>query len=610
MADIRIASQFVLAQDQSSAQFEAAIIAFQPAYRANTATTPVDEARKLSKPSSLSSHATLFTSTTNLAQAPQLSLLRDSFHVLHKFSSSFATSLHVALADKMVTKAAGDFIWAQMIEAFGGSAKLSKRSYDNKQLYAVSMKPADRSVRISPGRTVPLEIDFSKSTRQSIPDIWLKSMDRKWLKRVIDALNAAWMQAPNDFLQAWLVAAEVADSCNTAMFAGERPPGSCQCTSPADRDQAIHMCSYCPRMVLCRLTKTSRYGLQICNGCHEKQSDIDTTLIQSIVTKRIKFLMKSDLRMAKLDITKKEYRQLVQTNIEHFRQLLKAEEPTTYPDEYAGSRKRQITVDHASQDPEDPTLDAIMAMAPPGAVIEHEFQNLAPTTQAVNLLKQIQIPPVLPRFRKWRTTIADFNANKIGPAELDREARRLVEDCCRFRHIRLKMAWKRKDRVHSYVDKADYDCLREEVVSGKLHPNEKGPWDIHDRDAQVSTLSANLGFTFSAEDQRDGCAFFAHESITPDACIWKCSIEESDPEKALKENYKATYDEFMGLSMTLANHDLLRFAIAYRKHGQDIASGFSDNCKGPSDFRPEDSNLSIETCSSNYFKLNLIVSFW
>jgi len=86
------------------------------------------------------------------------------------------------------------------------------------------------------------------------------------------------------------------------------------------------------------------------------------------------------------------------------------------------------------------------------------------------------------------------------------------------------------------------------------------------------------------------------------ACVNRCTIKDTDTHKAQKLEYKAKYGEFLGLPVSIATHDPLRFTLAHIVHSQDMVSGFPVGCTSFDQFNSDANNLTMETCTSNYLK--------
>ncbi|THW12758.1 hypothetical protein D6C98_10797 [Aureobasidium pullulans] len=147
------------------------------------------------------------------------------------------------------------------------------------------------------------------------------------------------------------------------------------------------------------------------------------------------------------------------------------------------------------------------------------------------------------------------------------------------------------------MDEEEMGAFMEEWLTARLGLSKPGPWhNSGDRYAQCTTVPADFLHPESKPKNwgwvkylqlcferwvrcRIWCNRHGITIDTPDTiyifciftiCVIECEIQADDHNAELKEHYKKKYGEFLGLPITLAYHDPLRFEIAHREHGKPI----------------------------------------
>lgn len=87
-------------------------------------------------------------------------------------------------------------------------------------------------------------------------------------------------------------------------------------------------------------------------------------------------------------------------------------------------------------------------------------------------------------------------------------------------------------------------------------------------------------------------------------CVRDAVIKDGGPDEELRRFYREKYSEFLGLPVTVAWFDPLRFTVAHRIHGAQMRSGWPLQPARLADRKDENNNMLIETCSSNYLKMD------
>ncbi|CAC9891429.1 unnamed protein product [Aureobasidium pullulans] len=130
------------------------------------------------------------------------------------------------------------------------------------------------------------------------------------------------------------------------------------------------------------------------------------------------------------------------------------------------------------------------------------------------------------------------------------------------------------------MDEEEMGAFMEEWLTARLGLSKPGPWhNSGDRYAQCTTVPADVScgvvheiLTFFDVEltQSDNDNYTIYIFCIFTICVIECEIQADGHNAELKEHYKKKYGEFLGLPMTLAYHDPLRFEIAHREHGKPI----------------------------------------
>ncbi|THZ87168.1 hypothetical protein D6C84_01904 [Aureobasidium pullulans] len=165
----------------------------------------------------------------------------------------------------------------------------------------------------------------------------------------------------------------------------------------------------------------------------------------------------------------------------------------------------------------------------------------------------------------------------------------------RLRKIRIKSEWKRSKRIRK-MDEEEMSTSMEEWLTARLRPGEPG---------SILTASAASSTRSSPSSMSSFHTIYIFCIFT--FCVIECEIQVDDHNAELKEHYKKKYGGFLGLPMTLAYHDPLRFEFAHREHGEPTWSRFPEECTSSPEIDDRGNSMLMETCTSNYTKRSFSV---
>lgn len=534
------------------------------------------------------------------------------------------------------------------------------KTYDGGSFFTTATTPWGNTRIVAPEK-------FQENLTHRMPLIMVGSSDLSWTMEVTDAGIRKWVATGNP-VEGWMEMARKSDNTNARIAEAESSPVTCVC--PPD-SEAVHDCGRCGRETPCKSLKDHPNGYRACEACHRSMVGWRPTFerLKEIIRTRTR----SDAEKGGRDTAWRE--RLRASLVNQVETLLGQGEGNYYVDTYSSSEK---VLSHPDKfHPSKCSLDAVFPFALTtstgngfytGNAI-HCVGNVVVTRLDTNYVKHIQVPATLPLTRDYYRAFIGLEGgvkrgDPIACKELEALEATAVNDFNRLAHIRRKVPFKVSSRLNFRVSRRQYEYLKEEWVSGKLHPGTPHSTNFV-ADTPYSTTSLEnqwprvkhiaeefQAWTGVTLPSRAGCPYFLHSSTMPalwdwkmchglvgerlavmtiwcngkwvtvddevtiylecifQVCIRKMVVKDEDPEASLKRQLQSEYAEFLGLPLSRGKCNHLSFVVAHKHHGHQMRTGWPRRPKSFRDRINADNNILIETRASNFLKFKFAESYY
>ncbi len=513
------------------------------------------------------------------------------------------------------------------------------------------------------GRRIVACRNIKRDVDGHMPIISLMTWDGTWANMLRDVGDTHWLRT-SDVFATWTAMAREADLMNEKILGGSQPPSVCQCAAQSQQGMK-HPCGRCGVHVPCELLAPGIWDVNECPKCRDTHppGGLDRGAVQ-MARLSLKKTLSVEYERRRLDPKSDEFSSTLEGGEKKLLSDLTGLAGTAYVNAFSGKLIQFTCAENHLR----PSVNAVFPFGTnaTGNAEVHAPNNLAIVPRALNFGKHIQLPITLARISQYCRQMESLNQNDVShQASVLQQVRvcqeELVEDCRRLTLIRIRAGWTVNERTSRTLTVGLLDYLREEWISGKLHPGSVATpirrayfssqttsprWDAVTKDRLLKIVQEIERWTRVELPRQAGCPYFLHRSTMPtdwgwkscqglmgdrlqrmtdwcnrywptddtaetlflecifQACIGSMIIVKGDPDYATKASMQGKYAEFLGLPMGIDRHDPLTFAVAHRIHGYQMHTGWRASPTSFQDRVDKYNNILVETRTSNFLKHN------
>lgn len=438
--------------------------------------------------------------------------------------------------------------------------------------------------------------------------------------------------ATGDILQTWIVLAREVDATNRRIRNGEPSPGTCHCDT-ASRLVNFHVCGQCGKDSLCQDMDQHVYGYRACPSCISSSGKLPSA-VERTIPESVTRAVYLEFKLSHLP-RNQHTKDLISTAILSLKDQTTGHSGTSYVNAFSGNQEiPPAETCHCLMF----SIDAIFPFGrdQQGNARVHVADNLCIIPIALNYCKHTSLPVfmnALGQFRREYEALEQRIKSGNGSALHQLAALQcdIVKKCRQYTDIRTKVPYRKDHRMRMKIDSKQLEYLKEEWVSGKLHPGSQQQfirrwihtsgkritcgWSTSQRATITRIVCEIEEWTGIQLPKYDGCPYFAHEGARPEnwswvttyiladerlqrmttacnrkwptidnamtiflemifqVCVGRMVIDNDDQDFENKMKLQGEYREFLGLPLVLDYHNPLCLVVAHKVHGQQMRTG-------------------------------------
>lgn len=399
--------------------------------------------------------------------------------------------------------------------------------YKGRPLFKFSVDQWKRHMEIRP--TAAVKRDFGKKPPCYIT---IRSLNATRLLPVLDAMTKTYTDT-GDVVEAYLVAAEVADMVNESIASGEPPMTSCNCTEQMKKSE-LHPCGRCFNTTVCASRKLDGNSVPVCEACFERSKGNPTTFIRERVRHSLLYNSKNEAKKAGRDFTDKPNTDVFNETLEDLmRQIPESSDGMTYDDCYIGKLQSASATngnEHLTQNvPELVSVEGIFpCIVRSDELRYHAKGNVFLTATAINRTKHAHLPADLAHLQWY-----------LDGLPTEERQLELIRRCDESHEVTVLCAYRIATRLNQSVNIANVQLTEAEWLAGKPHESHKSRGmsfhKVDDRAAPdyeawseisrarlrklVVEIAHTAGHTLVFGD--DGCPWLGMKAAMPPGWSWR-----------------------------------------------------------------------------------------